>query len=171
MTAGIFNIQKCHQLVKKQDPKNFQELFSHSSTLLLSEQWSSTMGHMAMSREIFSNYDQENATGIQLAETRDAAEHPYSTQDTFHDREYLSPNVNSAEVEKSCLTEKLGGGGVDVVGYRSYLTTKACNIYIPLLNLQSVCSYVISFHLCSSLEGWVLLPHLINAETQLHKLT
>ena len=63
------------------------------------------------------------------------------------------------------------GGGGDVVGYRSYLTTKACNIYIPLLNLQSVCSYVISFHLCSSLEGWVLLPHLINAETQVHKLT
>jgi len=61
--------------------------------------------------------------------------------------------------------------GEGVVGYRSYLTTKACNIYIPLLNLQNVCSYVISFHLYSSLEGWVLLPHLINAETQVHKLT
>ena len=83
---------------------------------------------------------------------------------------YPSPNVNSAEVEKSCLREKLGRGR-GVVGYRSYLTTKVCNIYIPLLNLQNVCSYIISFHLYSSPEGWVLLPHLINAETQAHKLT
>lgn len=85
---------------------------------------------------------------------------------------YPSPNVNSAEVDKPCLREKPGRGEGEVA-YVSYLTTKACNIYIPLLNLQSVCSYILSFHLYSSPEWWVLFPCFINAVTEIraHKLT
>ena len=64
---------------------------------------------------------------------------------------YPSPNVNSAEVDKPYLGAKPGRGEGEV-GYVSYLTIEACNIYIPLLNLQSVCSYILSFHLYSSPE-------------------
>lgn len=85
----------------------------------------------------------------------------------------IHPEVSvSAEAEKPCLREKPGRGKGEV-GYLSRLTTEACSIYIPLLNLQSVCSYILSFHLYASPEGWVWLAYLINAvtETQARKLT
>lgn len=102
----------------------------------------------------------------------DVAGHPTTHRTPATTKSYPSPNVNSAEAEKPSLREKPGRGKGEV-GYRSRLTTKACNIYIPLLNLQSVCSYILSFHLYAAAEGWGLLAYLITTvtETQAHKLT
>lgn len=118
------------------------------------------LGHVAMSRKMFCCHNWD-----------DAAEHPTMHGIPPTTESYKSPNVNNAEVEKPCLREKSGRGKAEV-DHTSYLTTKARYFYMPLLNLQSVCSYTLAIHLHSSPEWWVLLSYLINVvETRAHKFT
>ena len=44
----------------------------------------------------------KDATGVEGAETRDAAKHPKCSEQPFHGQGLSCPNVSSAEVRKPC---------------------------------------------------------------------